>query len=90
MYVSNIMVHYCVFYVVSQDEFQQYGIDWDGPVPAEDDMDVDAVQVPETTCPLSQEHLDELVATIDPLRESNSYGIDIYLETMEFVNTHIA
>ena len=52
-------------------------------------MDVDAVNVPETTCPLSQEHLDELVATVDPLRESNSYGIDIYLETLEFVNAHI-
>ena len=53
------------------------------------EMDVDAVDVPETTCPLSQEHLDELVATVDPLRESNSYGIDIYLETLEFVNAHI-
>ena len=51
-------------------------------------MDVDSVEVPETACPLSQEHFDELVATINPLRESNTYGIDIYLETLEFVNAH--
>ncbi len=72
-----------------QDDFQQYGIDWESPVPAEgEDFDVDVVNVPEIACPLAREHVDELARTVDPLRNSDSYGIDIYLETMEYVNTH--
>ena len=74
--------------MLPQDEYQLYGIDWDGPLPQGEEMDVDSVEVPETACPLSQEHFNELVATINPLRESNTYGIDIYLETLEFVNAH--
>ena len=72
---------------LKQEEFEQYGIDWDGPLPAE--IDVDTVEVPETHCPLSEEQYEELIVSIDPLRVSNSYAIDIYLETIEFVNTHL-
>ena len=50
---------------------------------------MERVEVPDTLCELSQEQYGELVDTIDPLRESDSYGIDIYLQTVEFVNTHI-
>ena len=72
-----------------QEEFEEYGIDWDGPIPAEADVDVEAVLVPETNCPLSQVDYHELSHSINPLRESNSYGIDIYTEVKEFVRTHI-
>ena len=70
-----------------QDDFQQYGIDWEGPVPAED-FDIDVIDVPETTCPLSREYVDELTRMVDPLRNSDLYGIDIYLDAIEYVNTH--
>ena len=52
-------------------------------------MDVEAVVVPETNSPMSQEDYDELFRTINPLRESNSYGIDIYVEVKEFVRAHV-
>lgn len=47
------------------------------------------MEVPETGCPLSPEQYQELLISIDPLRESESYGIDIYMETVTFVNTHV-
>lgn len=49
-------------------------------------MDIDVVEIPETPCPISQEDMEELTETIDPLKESNSYGIDIYLDTVQFVS----
>ena len=72
----------------SQEEFEQYGIDWDGPLPEKATSDGAIVEVPETRCPLTPEHYQELVDRLDPLRESESYGIDIYMETVTFVNTH--
>ena len=53
-----------------QGDFEHYGIDWESPVPAEsENFDVDAVNVPETACPLSREHVDELARTVDPQRK---------------------
>ena len=72
-----------------QDEFDEYGIDWDGPLPCEAEMDVESIVVPVTNTPLSQEEYHQLSLCINPLRESNSYGIDIYLEVKEFVRSHI-
>ena len=37
-----------------------YGVDWDGPTSV--DEDEDDIHVPETNCPLSQHHLDQLTA----------------------------
>ena len=45
---------------------QNYGIDWQGPIP---DQDPDSVEVPETTCPFTEEQVNNL-PTIDNL---NSY-----------------
>ena len=72
-----------------QDEFDEYGIDWDGPLPCEADIDVESVVVPVTNTPLSQEEYHQLSLRINPQRESNSYGIDIYLEVKEFVRSRI-
>ena len=76
------------FHNFPQEDFQQYGIDWEGPLPEEASSDGVAVEVPETHCPVTPHQYQELVATVDPLRESDSYGIDIYLETLTFVNTY--
>ena len=87
----HLSIYYTIllnFYIL-QGDFEHYGIDWESPVPAEsENFDVDAVNVPETACPLSREHVDELARTVDPLRNSDSYGIDIYMETVEYVNAH--
>ena len=45
---------------------------------AEADVDVEAVLVPETNCPLSQVDYHELSHSINLLRESNSYEL-IYI-----------
>ena len=81
------LVHLVYFF--SKEEVEEYGVDWDGPIPGEVDMDVEAVLVPETNSPISQEDYDELFRTINPLRESNSYGIDIYVEVKEFVRARV-
>ena len=70
-----------------QEEIQGYGIDLDGPIAA-DCNDIDMVEVPETTNPLDQVYYQEMIDTIDPCRPSNSSGIDIYLETVNFIITH--
>ena len=72
-----------------QEEFERHGIDWDGPLPEEATSGEAVVEVPETGCPLSPEQYQELLNSIDPLRESESFGIDIFIETVTFVNTHV-
>lgn len=65
-----------------------YGIDWEGPIPEEIET-LEEVHVPDIICPLqSPADLAELSA-IDPLRESDSYGIEIFLETKHFVYSKI-
>lgn len=68
----------------TDQEINGYGIDWDGPLP-EEEPDCSVVTVPETPCPLEQDHYQELCALIDPLRHSNSYGIDILTEVISFL-----
>ena len=65
-----------------------YGIDWEGPIPEEIET-LEEVHVPDIICPLqSPADLAELSA-IDPLRESDNYGIEIFLETKHFVYSKI-
>ena len=67
-----------------QAEPLAYGIDWEGPLPEEVESQ-EEVHVPDITCPLpSPADLAELSA-IDPLRDSDNYGIDIFMETKHFV-----
>lgn len=47
------------------------------------------VSVPETPCPLSDVALAELQMTVDPRHPSDMKGIDTYLETLTFVNSHL-
>ena len=64
-----------------------YGIDWDGPVPTEVNElgNENLVNVPETNCPLGMEQLNLLRQNIDPLRQSNCHGIDCNLEYLQFL-----
>lgn len=57
-----------------------YGIDVDGPVPLEDRDEY--VDVPPTVINLGQNFQQQLQVTIDPLRDSDCYGVDIYLEVL--------
>lgn len=65
-----------------------YGIDWDGPVPSEtwgSLTDSDDVVVPELSTAISESQLAQLQQNINPLGQTLNYGIDIYENTLEFV-----
>ena len=67
-----------------QDEAEQFGVDWDGPVSHEDTDET--VCVPETPCPLSSADMEELLSVVPPLAQSMHYGIDLYERTLLFVS----
>ncbi|XP_015751229.1 PREDICTED: uncharacterized protein LOC107331191 [Acropora digitifera] len=48
---------------VFQNEGDDYGIDWSGPIPRTDSGLYEMVEVPDTACPLTQEQIDLLPAT---------------------------
>ena len=37
---------------------------------------------------MGMDHYQEMCARIDPLRPSDSYGIDIFVETVSFIAAH--
>ncbi len=66
-----------------------YGIDWDGPAPDMQTTDSSEVVVPFTTNPLLEADFALLKTAIDPLRNSDEYGVDIHLEVLTFCEQHI-
>ena len=62
-----------------QDEFNQYGIDWDGPVNTESN---NFVEVPDTTCPLDNDNLQVLMQQIDITVDDGNYGIYTFNDTV--------
>ena len=71
--------------IFGQSELEEFGIDWDGPVPEDSSEDFPVVEVPDTDCPLSQGEYQRLCQSINPLGESDCYGIDIFSQTVSFV-----
>ena len=66
-----------------QVDLNDYGIDWDGPLPNQEwdgqhQDDDRTVEVPSTSFPLSQQVFEHLQRTIDPLRNTQYHGVDIY------------
>ena len=76
-----------------QDEAAQYGIDWHGPLPnsewAGDNARLDEsviVDVPDITLAfLTRNVYHQLVQQFNPLNESRSFGLDIYLQVVAFL-----
>ena len=50
----------------------------------------EAVVVPETGIPISPESYEELTANVDPLSDSEFHGVDIYLQTLKFIEACLA
>ena len=70
------------------DVFEMVGtlvIDWDGPAPDGNLDDATPVEVPNTRNPLEPAQNSSLTNLINPLCNSDEYGIDIYLETLTFI-----
>ncbi|XP_077868331.1 uncharacterized protein LOC144358555 [Saccoglossus kowalevskii] len=81
---SNIPIRE-LFEPRTEVELDEYGIDWDGPLP-EDTTDA-TVEIPQIHCPLQDNELEDLYSSIDPLRDDNAYGISVYQNVIAFVNT---
>ena len=65
-----------------------YGIDWDGLLPHEEwdgPLSERIVQVPQVRCPLTDTHYESLARAVNSLGDSTSHGIDLYLQTLSFV-----
>ena len=71
-----------------QDEVEQYGLDWDGPLPESDSDEM--IELPLTECPLNLQETQELKQAIDSLRNSDCYGIGIFIQTLMFVTSRLA
>ena len=65
---------------------EDYGTDEDGLPPSSDDHS--GVEVPEVGLSVESEQYRHLQQVVDPLKESNNYGIDLYEETLLFL-THL-
>ncbi len=68
-----------------QEEVEIFGIDWDELLNTIDDDNT--ILVPETECPINYDHLSQ---SIDPQASSDSYGIDIFLKTVELINNQLS
>lgn len=64
-------------------DWDQYGIDWDGDIPDEDSVDL--VEVPEINYAISVQKYESLCQNIDPLQNENSYGIETYIRALQFI-----
>lgn len=65
-------------------DVQLYGIDWDRPLPLEDEG---TVEVPNCPCPITDIQLDELSNIVSPLSSSANYGIDLYQSVLQYVES---
>ena len=72
---------------------EDYGIDFDGSHPTEEFdgpvsfNEITSVEVPQTEMSITQEAYQQLSRSINPLRDSEFNGVDIYLEVLRFVMT---
>ena len=60
-----------------------FGIDWNGPIPEDDNNIVD---IREVNNPMLQEEEEELQSIISPTALSDNFGVDIYIRVWEHVH----
>lgn len=65
---------------ITQDKMEWYGTDPEGPSPLEEHG---SVEVEEIENPFPEELFEEFRELINPMAESGSFGIDIYLSALE-------
>ena len=77
------MYIYIYIYIIKEIDSRLYGIDWDAPLATDEDVEV--VEVPGIPNPLSSSDYADLCQAIDPTAHSESYGVDEYITTVQFV-----
>ncbi|XP_068690585.1 uncharacterized protein [Montipora foliosa] len=72
-------------------EIEAYGIDWNGPLPCNqwDGAQMEGMEVPHVNCPLNELDYEQLKASINPVDDSDSHGIDLYMNTFSFVQASL-
>ena len=88
-YIDSKPLYCSEFEFVLEVDEAMYGIDWNAPF-SSDDETVDSVTVPVSECPLSPDEMTQLRVEVDPLAETEDYGISQYLVTVDFVQSKIA
>ena len=68
-----------------EDISNNYGIDEEGLSTSTSLNDYSGVEVPEGGFSLDSEQLTNMQQTVDPLQDSNNYGIDVYEEALLFL-----
>ena len=70
---------------------ETYGVDSDLGV-LEDDADenLEGVEVPATELDISAEQLAELQSTVDPLGQSEGFGINLFMQTVEMLQSFVS
>ena len=68
-----------VSYNYVQEDILLYGVDWSGPIPINDEDEVDSVEVPPIMTVLSDQQYSELTALVSPLHVSDNHGLDLFL-----------
>ena len=61
------------------------GIDWNGPLPDPSDENSVIVDVDPPPQVLTDQDYQELLGRVDPLDPNSQYGIELYIESVEFV-----
>ncbi|KAK3747006.1 hypothetical protein QZH41_011963 [Actinostola sp. cb2023] len=74
---------------MSEEDLAYFGVDWDGPLPSSQwnipNDDNVPVEVPDTPHLLQDRDYQQLVNTVNPLHDSNEYGVDLYMEAKTFL-----
>ena len=90
MWLSGL-ADYCPGQSEIIDEYATYGIDWGGPSPTDvDSYSNSGISIPTISCPLDEAVLASLVSSIDFLEHSESFGIDIYVNSLHLVTNLIS
>ena len=71
-----------------QSESGLYGIDWNGPLPDAEELEL--VEVTNTINPLQERDFVQLQRVISPIGPSDCQGVDLYIRTLEFVFQKLA
>lgn len=79
-----MLLQYVIILLNLQEAIEHYGIDWDGPLADQAELD-QSVDVPELQDIISYQSEQELRQLINPLQESDCCGLNIYMETLQFV-----
>ena len=69
---------------------ETYGVDSDLGVTSDETDDEEGVEVPATDLDISPEQISELQSTVDPLGESEEFGVDLFMQTVEILQSFIS